>query len=563
MIQEKYYYVKKYYDDIYQIFMYNLLIKLSFRDDSMFLNQSKKKKILLISLSILLFILIGIVLFIVLNKNQKSENASAYVGSANDLNQDKLVVGAIRYDAWFSPPNYGNEKNLNNSKWHNRLPFYAKINTNGTVEIRGDSQEVVDQEILFAHAGGLDYWAFNYYDRFGLDPRKEKSSVGDLNYGLRYYLNSEYKEKLNFSLNVSGKWTITSKRDWNNVFIPNVVGFMSDSSYQTVLDGRPLLFFYKIDDLSKQMGGEEELKLAIVNLRKESISTGLKDPYIVGLLWGYTRPSEEVLRYGFDAVSNYTASRGNEYNNGILWPYSSLEQSNISFWERLKSEGAQQVPIMNVGWDYRPNIEGDNGLNTIETYGDNPLYETPEPYQIRNHLINTVDWVKKNKQSAKAQAILIYSWAEYPEGGWLNPTLLNGDDRLRAIAYGLGKDYDIEYVEKYKYLEKSSDKVIMFETMKRISKIWENGKPYLYAEWSKEKESDEDFQYYWFAILDENGERQLGKKIDNTNSIKIDFDNFEINKKYSLVIQSIHENGKYYEKKDIIINEDGSLSIQN
>jgi len=72
-------------------------------------------------------------------------------------------VGAIRWDAWHGPAsNVGLtvEKTLAPARWHYRLPFFGKVTGENAVEARGDTQEIMDREIEYAHAAGLDYWAF-------------------------------------------------------------------------------------------------------------------------------------------------------------------------------------------------------------------------------------------------------------------------------------------------------------------------------------------------------------------------------------------------------------------
>ena len=76
---------------------------------------------------------------------------------------ERVTVGAIRWDAWFADAVNPYEKNLADKRWHGRLPFYAKIISDTEVEVRGDTQEAVDKEIAYAKKGGIDYWAFLYY----------------------------------------------------------------------------------------------------------------------------------------------------------------------------------------------------------------------------------------------------------------------------------------------------------------------------------------------------------------------------------------------------------------
>ena len=72
-----------------------------------------------------------------------------------------VIVGAIRWDAWFDGNTY--ENNLAPKQWRSRLPFYASVRSDDRVEVRSDKQEVMDQEIAFAAKAGLNYWAFCYY----------------------------------------------------------------------------------------------------------------------------------------------------------------------------------------------------------------------------------------------------------------------------------------------------------------------------------------------------------------------------------------------------------------
>lgn|GEM_PF-1399701 len=425
---------------------------------------------------------------------------SPEVDFVGPVDSSGVVVGAIRFDAWFSPDNYGHENRLEPVEYHDRLPFYAKINTDGSVEVRGDSQTTVDQEIQYAADGGLDYWAFDYYGIYGKKPRRGDSAWGGLHYGLRYYLSSEYREQLNFALNVTGEWLFegddTSK--WDREFVPTVISLMKEDGYQTVLNKRPLIYIYKMDKASEKMGGDEELAKGIARLRKAAVRNGLKDPYIVGLLWGYTHPSESVMQYGVDAVSAYTAHRGNDYNDGRLWPYSDLALSNSRLWERLSNEDVEVVPIVNVGWDYRPNIANNNNEKAIESYENSPLYERAKPWEIRNHLMDAVSWVKTHSKNAKSKAILIYSWSEYPEGGMLAPSLNEGSVRLNAIALGLGRNQEVESMLKLKVVKKNEN---------------------LAVSWDGSVANNPEFDLFWLAVnRKDNGDRVYAKNVKKSQS---------------------------------------------
>ena len=112
--------------------------------------------------------------------------------------QGKPVVGAIRWDAWFgdlSRVGTSVESTLSPKHWHHRLPFYATEVSDDEVLARANSQQVMDKEIAYASAAGLDYWAYVIYP---LD--------NPLSLGLKLYLSSEHRSNINFCLNLQGGW---------------------------------------------------------------------------------------------------------------------------------------------------------------------------------------------------------------------------------------------------------------------------------------------------------------------------------------------------------------------
>jgi hypothetical protein len=75
---------------------------------------------------------------------------------------ERPLVGAIRWDAWQDNGSVraAVEKALAPSQWHYRLPFFARITGLNSVQIDGNSQAIMDQEIDYAAKAGIDYWAF-------------------------------------------------------------------------------------------------------------------------------------------------------------------------------------------------------------------------------------------------------------------------------------------------------------------------------------------------------------------------------------------------------------------
>jgi hypothetical protein len=93
------------------------------------------------------------------------------VTKGNELNHP--TVGVIRWDAWnlingqYDAISYYSHRAMSPEHFHYRLPFFAKVHSDTNVSINGDTQEIMDQEIIYANYAGIDYWAFDTYCAFG------------------------------------------------------------------------------------------------------------------------------------------------------------------------------------------------------------------------------------------------------------------------------------------------------------------------------------------------------------------------------------------------------------
>ena len=116
----------------------------------------------------------------------------ARVSAAQARTGSRPVVGAIRWDAWYSPgstPTSAVEKSLAPTQYRWRLPFFAKVDatTDKPVQLPAISQSLMDLEIRQAAYAGLDYWAFLGY-----------GSTDPMSSALSYYLASEQRSLIRF-----------------------------------------------------------------------------------------------------------------------------------------------------------------------------------------------------------------------------------------------------------------------------------------------------------------------------------------------------------------------------
>lgn len=343
---------------------------------------------------------------------------TAKVGEARA--DDRSIVGAIRWDAWYgdSGPVTEVERSLGPRKFHFRLPFFARVLADDKVSINGDAPGVMEKEIACAADAGLNYWAFvDYGDTGGLTIARRRYQAARDKHGLRFCLIEEGRR-------MDGQAT----RPW-----PRLVSFFQDPNYQTVLGGRPLLFVF---GCPKKFGSRDFQELGAA-----ALAAGGRRPYPVLMGFDPRQAAQDMQTLGFDAVSAYAA--GGQYR-GEMWSYSRLtDHVRKNYWEVCRQSRIPTITFVTAGWDTRPRLEHPVSWMLVEATSDptlpaeqKPLIDdvTATPAQLAQHLQDALEWTRRNRDLNPANAILIYAWNENDEGGWLIPTLAEGTARLDAIA---------------------------------------------------------------------------------------------------------------------------------
>ncbi|MCW8130714.1 MAG: glycoside hydrolase family 99-like domain-containing protein [Planctomycetota bacterium] len=338
------------------------------------------------------------------------------------------LFGAIRWDAWFGPkgmPGKAVEKSLGPRKWHDRLPFYAKVVSGDAVEVRGDTQEVMDREIEYAAAAGLDYWAFVTY------------AEGDaMSEGLALYLASAKKARIKFCLNLQGGHMAKGGAAGWAEQVKRYVGYFKDPQYVKVAGGRPLVYLFMIEHMvnKKDYASLADVRKALDALRQASKDAGAGDPYLVLQVWNPGQEKAHALAVGAEALSAYAVPGGTEPKPA---PFENLRKQAGGFWIACEQTGLQVVPITAAGWDRRPRVE--NPVPWENGPGSAAAFEAPTPEELAAHLQDAIGWVQSHPKATAPQAILMYAWNEVDEGGYILPTLKEGTARLDALKKVLGK----------------------------------------------------------------------------------------------------------------------------
>lgn len=320
------------------------------------------------------------------------------------------IVGAIRWDGW-----YGNgavvkqmEHSLGPPKYHFRLPWFARVIGEDKVRINGDSQEIVEKEIAYAAAAGLNYWAFvDYWDE-----------APDMSIALRRYRAAKDKRGVRYCLVEEGaRMDAVGARGW-----ARLVEHFKDPNYQTVLDGRPLLFlFVKTERIGKRDWRE---------LGDAAVAAGIKPPYLVLMGWQPEQDAKDMAALGFDAVSAY--ARGGSYSMEQPAYAEQCALIRCDRWEKCRALRIPCVTFASAGWDTRPRNERPPSWMTHLTATPDPTPParqkplmdavTATPDELAAHIREAVAWTRRNRGLNPSNAIIIYAWNEHDEGGWLAPT---------------------------------------------------------------------------------------------------------------------------------------------
>ncbi len=340
------------------------------------------------------------------------------------LTRSRPRFGAIRWDAWQEDGSVNSivESTLSPAHWHDRLPGFAEELGADSVSIRGNDPAIMAEEIAWALAAGVDYWAFVAYP----------PDIGMSN-GLRLYLDSPHAG-LDFALILQGSWlSLDSEVSWSEQ-VDRYIELFSDPSYVRVDGERPLVFLFDAPNMwgTSRFPSIGDAAVAFTELRAACAAAGLGSPYLVFMGWDPAGDAATARTLGFDALSTYAVYGGSEAGA----PYSELAATARATWAAEASTGLGVVPGLGAGWDPRPRIETPTPW---ATYAD-IHFVAPAPEELGDHVEEGLAWVDAHAAAAPARAVVLYAWNEHDEGGWIAPTwTATGPDtaRLDAVAAAL------------------------------------------------------------------------------------------------------------------------------
>ncbi len=354
-----------------------------------------------------------------------------WLADTNSVPSPPPLVGAIRWDAWIGDA-YGVgqavHKSLGPEHWHSRLPYFGYAVSSTQVVVQSTTQADADRQIALARAGGVGYWAYCMYATN--DPMTR--------FGIDLHLSSAHRDDVNFCMINQG----VTPAGWSN-FQARMIGYFRMTNHVMVAGNRPLFYLFNPPSLvqANYFASWAAARAAFDQFRVAVTNAGLGNPYLVVMDPTAATANTYRQNLGFDAISAYAVQ-----GNHSAAPYATLDSYARNWWDAARNTGAKVIPIAMVGWDRRPRVENPVPWESWQVPGSgmDKYYAAPAPLEWAGHLQAAVDWVHINSADADAQAVLIYSWNEIDEGGWLLPTHVEKTARLEATraATGAGADGD-------------------------------------------------------------------------------------------------------------------------
>jgi hypothetical protein len=313
------------------------------------------------------------------------------------LATDRPSVGAIRWDAWSGGGVTEQvEQTLSPEKHRHRLPWFATLDASGRARIDASADGIMEQEIAYAKAAGLNYWAFLTY------PEGDAMSSA-----LARYLRSPKRADLGFCLILHQTLSVPAAR-WP-AERDRTLKLLQEPGYQKV-GSRPLVFAF---DLKTD---NPAIRQRFAELRTAAKAASLA-PYFVFMGWNPARDYQTHSAEGFAAVSAY-AHPGTE---PVFARYAEAFEQHA--WANARANQIPYVPLVTTGWDKRPRQDHPVSWEKDAAYAKQPTFPAAAtPTEIAAHLRRALAFVQANSAVCPANTIIVYAWNEHDEGGWLCPT---------------------------------------------------------------------------------------------------------------------------------------------
>ncbi len=344
---------------------------------------------------------------------------SACVTPATPAAPGGTLWGAIRWDAFVnsttspSDPGVITARVLTPEVWHDRLPWFSYIDPqSGNVTFDERSPSVMAAEIEMAVAAGIDHWAFDVYP-----PESDLSSA------LYAYLNSSSpaKASLFFCLLLQSSWMSSGGLPAWPAKVALYAAHFARAEYRTVLDNRPLVYLFAVEEGAFGGTGWEGWAEALTALEQASLAAGRGAPYIVIQCWSAAQGLAQLKGINaaggaplVAALSSYALLGATEEGT----PFADFARGGVGFWDSLAATGVDVIPPVAAGWDPRP-----RNMTPVPwaPYQDPAYVVMPTPTELGDFVQSALDWTAQHLKSNPTRCHLLSAWNVRPSS--LTPSL--------------------------------------------------------------------------------------------------------------------------------------------
>lgn len=345
-----------------------------------------------------------------------------------------MKLGAYFWDGWYTKIPHWTDRLL--SDFTEREPVWGWL---------GDTVENMSLQVNYAADAGLGFFAFDWY-------YPEHGHINRMNEAVDRFLAAKNASRMNFCLLVANHGGGYIYRDkWDDacdMFMPYLTNKLA-----LKVNGCPVIIFFSLSDLIRCLGGADETKLCLETLRKKAREAGLPGVCVIGCggpprdAAGDVDLSPEkwqgmihaLENCGLDAVTGYNYHRG-QIKRGdeisYIYPFEDLVRDHVV--SRNAFAGyctLPQMPLVIGGWDCRPWETVWTGATTAQPRSCYSPDRTPT--DIYNHVKETGEWIKTNRNKVLDDLAIVYAWNENGEGGFIEPTAGDSGKILDAVKRGI------------------------------------------------------------------------------------------------------------------------------
>ncbi len=322
--------------------------------------------------------------------------------------QEKPLIGTIRWDAFTKStpdgitPASQVARVLSYKEYHNQAPFFSLVDGE-KVSFPEYTLDIWEQEADFAVKGGLDYFAYLWYE-----------TTDDMSIPRKMHLQSPNKDKI---LMCGILERVRAPKTMEELYEA-----MKSSCYLR-LDGRPVVFLYGADNWSTEN---------IEKVCEGALNAGIKEPlYIVAMSTAKTPYYFNInFAKGIDAISWYSVGATKKD-----MPFEELkndcEDVIVNVGKLCTEKNIDVIPSFTSGRDTRARIRtgvtwcaGDpDAVNDKDKPYMNRYSLQPTEKELEDHIRFTIKYIEDHPECTRPRMICSYGWNEHEEGGWICPTL--------------------------------------------------------------------------------------------------------------------------------------------